>query len=746
MLKPPNLTPPKLKLKKTWIPYALGGAGAVAMVTGMIVSTQVKPGSSPGAMFQLPNFSANPSLPTDSKAFGVPSPIMSPLVKQAPAKRAESLKKVAQAAQGSPDRSRARYVLASDLLNANQPAEALKLLANLDQEYPVLAAQVLAKQAIALDKTNQKDRAQQTWQTLLARYPKDPAAAEALYALGQKEPKYGDQAIAQFPTHPRTVEIAKARLKQNPKQLAPLLLLAKAELDSKETPDRLDALVKNFGPQLKPQDWEAVAFAYWESQKYDKAAEAYARAPQTPTTAYRAARGLHLSGKPGGKQRYQLVVQQFAGTPEAGLALTRLAQVVEPQEAAPYLDQVIANYPDRAAPALLEKAKVLDQLNSSASATQVRQHLLDKYPNSEPAGEMRWILAQERVKAGDLKAAKQWAEATLTANANHEIAAKAGFWAGKWAMQLGDAKQAGANFQQVIKDHPESYYAWRSASLLGWNVGDFSTVRDLQPTIQPAPRRPQLLAGSPALQELHQMGQDRDAWAYWQVEYQNRVQPTVAAQFTDGIMRLSVGDNLDGIFMVSSLSDRDKPEEKKQYQTLTAQADYWQTLYPFPFEQPIANWSQQHKLNPMLVTALIRQESRFEPQIKSVVGATGLMQVMPETAEFIAAEMKVKGYNLQSPEDSIKFGTWYLGHTHDEYNDNSMLAVASYNAGPAAVSDWLAKSKTRDPDEFVEAIPYDETKGYVKSVFANYWNYLRLYNREIGQKVAQVSPEQPKTN
>jgi soluble lytic murein transglycosylase len=242
------------------------------------------------------------------------------------------------------------------------------------------------------------------------------------------------------------------------------------------------------------------------------------------------------------------------------------------------------------------------------------------------------------------------------------------------------------------------------------------------------------------------MGQDRDAWAYWQVEYQNRVQPTVAAQFTDGIMRLSVGDNLDGIFMVSSLSDRDKPEEKKQYQTLTAQADYWQTLYPFPFEQPIANWSQQHKLNPMLVTALIRQESRFEPQIKSVVGATGLMQVMPETAEFIAAEMKVKGYNLQSPEDSIKFGTWYLGHTHDEYNDNSMLAVASYNAGPAAVSDWLAKSKTRDPDEFVEAIPYDETKGYVKSVFANYWNYLRLYNREIGQKVAQVSPEQPKTN
>jgi soluble lytic murein transglycosylase len=502
--------------------------------------------------------------------------------------------------------------------------------------------------------------------------------------------------------------------------------------------------VKNFGPQLKPQDWETVAFAYWESQKYDKAADAYARSPQTALTLYRSARGLHLSGKPGGKQRYQLVVQQFPGTAEAGLALTRLAQVVEPQEAAPYLDQVVASYPDRAPQALLEKAKILDQLRSSTSATQVRQHLLDKYSDSTAAAELRWLLAQERAKAGDLKAAKQWAEATLVSNPKDEIGAKAGFWAGKWAMQLGDSKQAGANFQKVIKEHPESYYAWRSATLLGWNVGDFGTVRGLQPSIQQPKARPQLLAGSASLRELHQIGQDKDAWAGWQVEFQNRVQPSVGEQFTDGILRLGVGDNLDGIFMVGSLSDRDKPEDKLSYQALRAQADYWQTLYPFPFEQQIANWSNQRQLNPMLVTALIRQESRFEPQIKSVVGATGLMQVMPETAEFIAGKIQTKSYNLENPEDNIKMGTWYLDHTHDEYDGNSMLAVASYNAGPGAVGEWLSKSRTRDPDEFVEAIPYDETKGYVKSVFANYWNYLRLYNPEIAQKVAQVSPEQPK--
>jgi soluble lytic murein transglycosylase len=734
MLKPPNLKP-----MKSWIPYAIGGAGAVALVTGMFVSTQVKPGNSPG-LLGLPQATTGQV----GNGFGVPSPLISPLVKQPPEKRAESLKKVAQSMQPSLDRSRARYVLANDLLNANQPTEALKQLENLDQEYPVLAAKILHKRATALMDLKKVDQAKAVWQEVLTRYPQDPAAADALYALGQTEPKYWDQAIAQFPTHPRTVEIAKVRLKKNPRQLAPLLLLAKAELDSKETPDRLDALVSNFGKQLKPEDWQTVAFAYWESQKYDKAADAYARAPQTAHTAYRSARGLHLSGKPGGKQRYQWVAQQFPGTPEAGLALTRLAQIVEPQEAIPYLDMVIQSYPDRTAQALLEKAKILDQLRSSTSATQVRQFLLDKYPDSEPAAEMRWIIAQERAKAGDIKTAREWAEATLQANPDHAIGAQAGFWAGKWAQQMGDSKKAGENFQKVIKDHPDSYYAWRSASLLGWKVGDFNTVRDLQPTIQQPQARPQLTMGSPALRELHQIGQDRDAWAYWQVEHQNRVQPTVSEQFTDGVMRLGVGDNLDAIFMVGSLSDRDKPEEQKQYQSLRSQAEYWQALYPFPFEQQIANWAQQRQLNPMLVTALIRQESRFEPQIKSVVGATGLMQVMPETADFIAGKINAKGYNLENPEDNIKLGTWYLGHTHDEYKGNSMLAVASYNAGPGAVSDWLDSTRTRDPDEFVEIIPYSETKGYVKSVFANYWNYLRLYNPEIAQKVAQISPEQPK--
>jgi soluble lytic murein transglycosylase len=168
-------------------------------------------------------------------------------------------------------------------------------------------------------------------------------------------------------------------------------------------------------------------------------------------------------------------------------------------------------------------------------------------------------------------------------------------------------------------------------------------------------------------------------------------------------------------------------------------ADYWQALYPVPYVETIATWSEARKLNPWLVTGLMRQESRFEVDIRSSAGAVGLMQVMPETGDWIADQIKLKTFNLENPVDNIKLGTWYLDYTHDEYQNNSMLAIASYNAGPGNVSSWVKRLNLGDPDQFVEAIPFDETRGYVKSVFGNYWNYRRLYDPSVFEQLAQYS-------
>ncbi len=659
-----------------------------------------------------------------------------------PTQRTEKLETIAKGKE-SPERSRARYLLATELIQQGQGKKALEPLKGLEDSYPTLSAYVLKQRAQAYEQIGDRPKEQATWQQLLKAHPKEPVTAEALAALAQDNPRYGDQAIAQFPAHPSTIAIVQMRLKQNPKQPQLLLLIAKHALYAQNYVQVLDDLTDHYAAQLNPEDWEAIAFGYWEKQLYGKAGEAYMRAPDTPLNAYRIGRGLQLGEKGGAIQAYQRVVQRFPNASESGLALLRLAKLSEPTQAMGYLDQVASRFPAQAGDALLEKAKLLEQLNSLKFAIQVRQILLTRYSQSKAAAELRWSLAQERATANDVQNARIWAESLVMHNPTSELAPEAAFWRGKWSEQLGKQTEAKAAYEQVLSRYPQSYYAWRSASMLGWQVGDFNSVRQLAPDVARPTVRPDLPVGSAALKELFQLGQDRDAWALWQVEFNDPKQPSVAEQFTDGVMRLGVGDYLDGIFMVSFLSERNKPDEQAQYQALKQQTAYWQALYPFPFLEPIETWSQERQLNPLLVTALIRQESRFMPGIRSGVGATGLMQVMPDTGAWIAKQIKLKQYQLNDPDDNIKLGTWYLDYTHREYSGNSMLAIASYNAGPGAVADWVAKAGSQDPDVFVEQIPYKETRGYVKSVFENYWNYLRLYNPEISQKLAQVSKEHP---
>ncbi|MEG4325894.1 transglycosylase SLT domain-containing protein, partial [Microcoleus sp. herbarium5] len=605
------------------------------------------------------------------------------LVSLSPSERSAKLVELAatQSASTNPQQqispqSRARYLLASDLIQQGNAAKALKLLDKLEQEYPVLAAHIALKRAQAYQLSGDKGKTQKAWEELLKNYPSDPVAAEALYVLGKSKPEYWQQAISEFPGHPRSVEIALRKLKENPNQPQLMLLVAKYGHYVKDYGTILEQLVQRNSAALKPEDWEEIAFGYWEKQNYGKGAIAYGKAPRNAKNLYRKARGLWLDGKiPESRIAYQELVREFPDAEDTGLGLIRLSRLSEPKDAIVFLDRVISKFPNYAPEALLDKSQILDKARSGQSASDTRKLLLTKYNNSDKAGELRWTIAQQYAKGGDLKSAWQWARELTTHNPDSEQAPEAAFWVGKWAQQLGRQQDAKTAFDYTILRYPESYFAWRSAVLLGWPVGDFTTVRDLSPNVARPPQRPEPTAGSPALKELYQLGQDRDAWTLWQVEFIDRVEPSIAEQFTDGLMRVAVGDNLDGLWMVGSLRQRDKPDDRTQYLELRQQPIYWQALYPFPYLETIVKWSKERTINPVLVTALIRQESRFMPSIKSSVGATGLMQVMPETAAWVAQQISLKKYSLENVDDNVKLGTWYLDHTHDEYKNNSMLAV-----------------------------------------------------------------------
>ena len=339
------------------------------------------------------------------------------------------------------DRDRAHYLLANDLIQQKQSQKALSTLAGLEQDYPVLGPYVLLKRAQAYDALGSTAQALESRQEVLSRYSKDPAAAEALFVLGRAEPKYWNRAIAEFPSHPRSREIALQKLKQNPHQPQLLLLLAKYAADQPGIVPLLDQL-ESQSTQLQPEDWEAVASAYWENQIYSKAGEAYARASHAPLNFYRAGRGFQLTGKrKEAIAAYQQLVHTFPNAEETGTALLRLAKMVPAADATPYLDQVINRFPRQAGEALIAKAAILEAHNSKQSAIQALQVLLTKYGDSDEAAEYRWKLALASAAAQDYPKARLWAQSVTIHNPKNILAPRAGFWFGKWAVSPGASRR-----------------------------------------------------------------------------------------------------------------------------------------------------------------------------------------------------------------------------------------------------------------------------------------------------------------
>ncbi|MBD2187659.1 lytic transglycosylase domain-containing protein [Pseudanabaena mucicola] len=630
---------------------------------------------------------------------------------------------------------RSQLVIADIQLNNGQPKNAIATLDGLENSYPLLADYVLLKRAQAQTQLRDLQGAKATWENLVAKFPNSPAAAEAMFVLGQSQ-----QLLEKFPAHPRSQELLLRQLSQSPNRVDLIAHLATYFADYKGIVPILNRL-NNLSPNLTADQWWAIADAYYYNFEFGKAAIAYSRATVNPQTAYNYARSLHR-----GKQNdaalaaYNRAVQKFPQSPQAPRALIRITQIGSPQVAIAAADQIIANYGNTASEAIAIKVAILqDKLQSPQAASNARNLLLESYGSSNEAGALRWQIAKGQARSGQIANAIATIDRLIADSPNSSAAAEASFWAGKWANQIGDQTKAKRFFEWTIRQHPDSYYAWRSASSLGWQVGTFTTARYTNPVIALPSERQSLPAGSEKLQELYILGLDRDARTQWLTEIGGKRTLEPNEIFTDGVLRVANQDNLMGIRTLESLDWIDVSDQKKsEIAQLKKHPAYLRSLYPFHYWELISNWSRQRQLSPALVIGLMRQESRFEAQIQSSAGAVGLMQIMPDTGSWIASKKGVKSYSLNKPEDNISFGTWYLDYTHSTYGNDSMLAVASYNAGPGAVGRWVQGRKISDPDEFVNNIPYEETRDYVSKVLGNYWNYLRLYSPAIQQQIESL--------
>jgi soluble lytic murein transglycosylase len=156
---------------------------------------------------------------------------------------------------------------------------------------------------------------------------------------------------------------------------------------------------------------------------------------------------------------------------------------------------------------------------------------------------------------------------------------------------------------------------------------------------------------------------------------------------------------------------------------------YWEGLFPKPFWGDLKKYSSSNGLDPYLVASLIRQESAFNPNAVSRANAVGLMQLLPKVGRSVAKQEKLKKFDTQelfTPAVNMQLGTRYFRIMVDKF-DSFEYALAAYNAGSDRVQDWMGQGKYRDPQEFVESIPFTETREYVQNIMRNANVYRQLY-------------------
>lgn len=165
----------------------------------------------------------------------------------------------------------------------------------------------------------------------------------------------------------------------------------------------------------------------------------------------------------------------------------------------------------------------------------------------------------------------------------------------------------------------------------------------------------------------------------------------------------------------------------------TAPEKFWRLAFPLPYRQSLEQYSRQRSLDPFLVAALIRQESEFNPKAVSPAHARGLTQVLPSTGRQVSRQLKIPRYRasmLFSPDTNLKIGTAYLKNLLDQLQGKWEETLASYNAGKSRVNSWASSANFHEPAEFVESIPFSETRVYVQSVLRNAEVYRRLYGQK----------------
>lgn len=364
--------------------------------------------------------------------------------------------------------------------------------------------------------------------------------------------------------------------------------------------------------------------------------------------------------------------------------------------------------------ALIALAEMAIDEKRDPAAREAYLTLARKYPTSEFAAHARFEAAILAIAARKHTAASAELDTLLLLHPTTEDTSAARYWGAKTRALLRDSAGARERWTMTLASAPMSYYSAQSARRLGvlpWAPPESPDTFVVFPDVKAAFARADL---------LERLG----------MAYEARLELDALAESADSSVEyiLTVGNG----FRERALMRRTMDIGRRAIAAGATDARAWRLVYPVGEADLVATEAAARGVDPALVAALIRQESKFEARAESPVGARGMMQIMPAVGKELARYEKIRPYDvamLWDPSVNVKLGVAHLKSFTRHYG-SAELALAAYNAGPGRVARWSSRTGGKDPELFVERIRFVETKHYVRNVMRSRDLYAALYDWE----------------
>lgn len=368
-------------------------------------------------------------------------------------------------------------------------------------------------------------------------------------------------------------------------------------------------------------------------------------------------------------------------------------------------------------------AEQFQYLHASAQMDQASQNMLSASLEEEIIYLKGWYAYRGKEFASATLEFKKF----LSQYPKSDYAATVRYWLGRSYEKMDNPREAQEIFKDTLKSSPHSYYAFRALNRLKSKRESTSFEKKLSFSFPSSVLEKLDVPQFNRIEELVRLGFGEDAT----YELQKMIPldqtfrwPWRFQYYLAGLYHLS-GDYISSFVILNSLQQRhgnDLPNH------------YWLLLYPRRYWKLIVAYAKQFEIDPYLILSIMRQESAFDPYAISSADAYGLLQIQPMLAEALGHELKrpLKDKNeLLIPEVNLYYCMYYISKLLKQYNGNMVLTLAAYNSNPAAVQKWMHRYWSDDVEEFIEQIPYRETRSYVKLISRNYSNNYLIHEKQF---------------